>query len=112
MYPSPDCEHFFRYTRARWLWDEEEQLRNRYKAFDVAALQAEVARVIGTYSYMSIIKYVEGGYNKVFRLLMDNGKKVLVRILNLNDGPLFYTTASEVTTMEFISPLNSDYLYE
>lgn len=45
-------------------------------------------------------KLAEGGFNKVFRLIMDDGKSVLTRILNLNAGPSFYTTASEVAIME------------
>lgn len=105
---SPDYEHFFRYTSGRWLWDEELQLRDRYKAFDVVALQTVAARAIGSGSCVSIIKLAEGGYNKVFCLLMDDGKKVLARIPNPNAGPPFYTTASEVATMEFVSSLNRD----
>jgi hypothetical protein len=49
------------------------------------------------------MKLAEGGYNKVFRLVMDDAKSVLTRILNPNTGPSFYTTTSEVTTMEFVS---------
>jgi hypothetical protein len=48
-------------------------------------------------------KLAEGGYNKVFRLDMNDGKSVLARIPNPNAGPSFYTTASEVATMEFVS---------
>lgn len=48
-------------------------------------------------------KIAEGGYNKVFRLLMDDGKAVIARISNPNAGPRFYTTASKVATMEFVS---------
>ena len=39
----------------------------------------------------------------MFRLLMHDGKSVLARIPNPNAGPSFYTTASEVATMEFVS---------
>lgn len=48
-------------------------------------------------------KLAEGGYNKVFRLVMDDGMAVIARIPNPNAGPRFYTTASEVATMEFVS---------
>ncbi|KAJ5551863.1 hypothetical protein N7461_006561 [Penicillium sp. DV-2018c] len=77
--PNPEHEHFFRYTSGRWLWDEEQQLRD---------------------SCISITKLGEGGYNKVFRLIMNDGKTVLARIPNPNAGPAFYSTASEVATME------------
>ncbi|OKP10478.1 Altered inheritance of mitochondria protein 9, mitochondrial [Penicillium subrubescens] len=98
---SPDFEHFFRYTSGRWLWDEEQQLRDRYRAFNVAGLQGLAARAVGSGGCVSMTKLAEGGFNKVFRLVMDDGKSVLARIPNPNAGPSFYTTASEVATMEF-----------
>lgn len=105
---NPDYEHFFRYTSGRWLWDEEQQLRDRYKAFNVAELQIVAAQAIGSGNCVSMMKLAEGGYNKVFRLLMDDGKQVLARIPNPNAGPPFYTTASEVATMQFVSSLIHD----
>lgn len=100
--PNLNYEHFFRYTSGRWLWDEDQQLRDRYKPFDVAELQGLAAKTIGADSCVSIIKLAEGGYNKVFRLIMDDGRTVLARIPNPNSGPPFHTTASEVATMEFV----------
>jgi hypothetical protein len=100
---SPDFDHFFRYTSGRWLWDEEQQLRDRYRAFNVAGLQGLAARAVGSGGCVSMTKLAEGGFNKVFRLVMDDGKSVLARIPNPNAGPSFYTTASEVATMEFVS---------
>jgi hypothetical protein len=100
---SPDFEHFFRYTSGRWLWDEEQQLRDRYRAFNVAGLQGLAARAVGSGGCVSMTKLAEGGFNKVFRLVMDDGKSVLARIPNPNAGPSFNTTASEVATMEFVS---------
>ncbi|KAJ5587245.1 uncharacterized protein N7459_003010, partial [Penicillium hispanicum] len=100
--PNPGFEDFFRYTSGRWLWDEEQQLRDRYKAFNVAELQSLAAKAIRSGNCVSMTKLAEGGYNKVFRLLMNDGKTVLARIPNPNAGPPFYTTASEVATMEFV----------
>ncbi|KAJ5965160.1 uncharacterized protein N7479_005036, partial [Penicillium vulpinum] len=94
-------EHLFRYTSGRWLWDEEQQLRDRYKTFNITELQTLAAKAIGADGCVSMKKLAEGGFNKVFRLLMHDGKSVLVRIPNPNAGPSFYTTASEVATMEF-----------
>ncbi|OJJ51154.1 hypothetical protein ASPZODRAFT_327067 [Penicilliopsis zonata CBS 506.65] len=99
--PNPDFEHFFRYTSGRWLWDEEKQLQDRYRVFDVAELQMSAAKAAGSEVCISMTKLAEGGFNKVFRLLMNDGKTVLARIPNPNSGPPFYTTASEVATMEF-----------
>ena len=101
--PNPDHEHFFRYTSGRWLWNEEQQLRDRYKVFNVAELQSLAVNAVGSDSCISMTKLAEGGYNKVFRLTMNDGKKVLARIPNPNAGPEFYSTASEVATMEFVS---------
>ncbi|KAJ6060042.1 hypothetical protein N7444_002974 [Penicillium canescens] len=98
--PNPDHEHFFRYTSGRWLWDEEQQLRDRYQTFNVAELQSLAAKAVRSDSCISITKLAEGGYNKVFRLITNDGKRVLARIPNPNAGPAFYSTASEVATME------------
>lgn len=99
----PEHEDFFRYTSGRWLWDEERQLRERYRFFNVKELQTISAKCVGSDSCVSMVKLAEGGFNKVFRLIMDDGKVVIVRIPNPNAGPAFYTTASEVATMELVS---------
>ncbi|KAJ5213383.1 hypothetical protein N7449_000552, partial [Penicillium cf. viridicatum] len=98
--PNPDHEHFFRYTSGRWLWDKEQQLRDRYRAFDVAELQRLAAKTVRSDSCISITKLAEGGYNKVFRLIINDGKRVLARIPNPNTGLEFYSTVSKVATIE------------
>ena len=101
---EPTHEDFFRYTSGRWLWNEEQQLRGRYRVFHPVALQRVAAESTGSNRCcLSMQKLAEGGYNKVFRLVMDDGKAVIARIPNPNAGPRFYTTASEVATMEFVS---------
>ena len=102
--PHPKYDNFFRYTSGRWVWDEEQQLRDRYKEFDVYELQNVAPKAIKSKRCISMTKLAEGGHNKVFRLHMDDGKSVLARIPNSNAGPSFYTTASEVATMELVSP--------
>ncbi|ELR06647.1 hypothetical protein GMDG_00264 [Pseudogymnoascus destructans 20631-21] len=77
---SQKYEQFFRYTSGRWLWDEEKELPES----------------IGAKTCVSMIKLAEGGYNKVFRLVMDNGSVAIARIPCPNAGPAFKTTASEV----------------
>lgn len=49
------------------------------------------------------MKFREGQYNKVFQLVMDNGAEVVAKVPNPNAGPAYYTTASEVATMDFVS---------
>jgi hypothetical protein len=95
-------EHFFRYTGGRWLWDEESQLRERLLVFNVQELQRIAAESLGARSCVSITKLAEGGYNKVFRLVMDNGSIAIARLPNPNAGPAHKTTASEVATMDFV----------
>lgn len=98
-------EHLFRYTSGRWLWGEEQQLRARYVEFNVAELKRIAAESIGAKSCVSMVKLAEGGYNKVFKLVMDNGSVAIARIPCPNAGPAFNTTASEVATMDFVSCL-------
>lgn len=97
----------FRYTSGRWLWDEEQQLLDRYRVFDAGELQRVAARSVEANACLDIKKCGEGGYNKVFGLTMDNGMVVIARIPNPNAGPAGYTTASEVATMDFVSDLVS-----
>ncbi|KAG4434115.1 hypothetical protein IFR05_010395 [Cadophora sp. M221] len=99
--PDPDYEDYYRYTSGRWLWDEDSQLRERYKRLNVSELKKIAAKVIGAQACVSINKLAEGGFNKVFRLSMDDGTIVIARIPNPNAGPPFKTTASEVATMDF-----------
>jgi hypothetical protein len=100
--PDRDYEDFYRYTSGRWLWDEQSQLRDRYKRFSVSELKRIAAKSIGAQTCVSISKLAEGGFNKVFRLVMDDGTVVIARIPNPNAGPPFRTTASEVATMDFV----------
>ncbi|KAI0509745.1 hypothetical protein F5B22DRAFT_648767 [Xylaria bambusicola] len=48
-----------------------------------------------------MVKLAEGGFNKVFRLVMDNGSAVIARIPMPNTGSSRWSTASEVVTMNF-----------
>ncbi|KAJ8070010.1 hypothetical protein OCU04_000413 [Sclerotinia nivalis] len=95
-------EHFFCYTSGRWLWDEESQQRERFLFFNVQELKRIAVESVEAQSCVSITKIAEGGYNKVFRLVMDNGSVVIARIPNPNAGPAYKTTASEVATMDFV----------
>ena len=102
--PSSDCryEDFYRYTSGRWLWDEQKQLQRRYKKFNVHELIQAATRSVGARDCVSITKLAEGGYNKVFRLVMNDGAVVMARIPNSCAGPPFKTIASEVAAMDFV----------
>ena len=94
--PLPEHEDFFRYTGGRWLWDEQQHLRDQYHIFNVAELQRVAAKSVGSKSCASMTKLAERRYNKDFRLVMNDGKVVIARLPNPNAGPSFYATASEV----------------
>lgn len=98
-----DREDFFRYDGGRWLWDEERHLKERYRAFNVDEIQTIAAHSVGASKCTSMMKLAEGGFNRVFRLVMHNGKAVIVRMPYPNSGNGFHATASEVATMEFVS---------
>ncbi|KAK9853464.1 hypothetical protein MYU51_006597 [Penicillium brevicompactum] len=52
-------------------------------------LQSLAAKAVGSDRCISMTKLAEGGYNRVFRLTMNDKKKVLARIPNPNAGPAF-----------------------
>lgn len=99
--PPPDTD-LFRYTSGRWLWDEEQQLRDRFSPFNMPELQRIAAQSVGADTCIAITKLAEGLFNKTFRLELDNGSSVIARIPHPIAGPRYYTTASEVATMEFV----------
>jgi len=104
MSPVPEFQQsdLFRYTSGRWLWDEEKQLSERYRRFNVQNLERIAAECVHAEKCIETKKIGEGSYNKVFRLVFDTGAVVIARIPNPNAGPALYTTASEVATMEFV----------
>jgi hypothetical protein len=100
--PAHVAEDFYRYTSGRWLWKDSLRLQERYKRFNVAELQRVATEASGAQSCLQMTKLAEGGFNKVFKLVMDNGRIVIARIPNHNVGRIDRVTASEVATMEFV----------
>ncbi|KAG8678939.1 Phosphotransferase enzyme, partial [Ceratobasidium sp. 394] len=93
-------EEFFEYTSGRWLYNEQEQMAVRYVPFNVEALQRIAAVAVGATRCNKMVKTHEGSYNKIFLLQFDNKAEVIVKI-STKLIPPFYTTASEVATMDF-----------
>src|SRR3954447_7668020 len=60
------------------------------------------ARAVNRDQCIRIIKLVDGGFNKIFLLTMDDGYEVIARIPTPIAGPPHYMTASEVATMDFL----------
>ncbi|KKZ64622.1 hypothetical protein EMCG_09476 [[Emmonsia] crescens] len=100
---DPQYREFYKYTGGRWLWDEEKHFRLRYREFNVHALQQIAVEAVGANRCEHISKVTDGGYNKVFRLVMDNGVVAIASLPYLIDGfPAYYSTSSTAATMEFV----------
>jgi hypothetical protein len=68
-------------------------------------LSRVAASSIGANSCIAVEKFPDGMYNKTFLLSMDDGQEVIAKVPNPNSGAPYFTTASEVATMDFVSCL-------
>ncbi|CAI7624832.1 unnamed protein product [Penicillium palitans] len=97
-------EDLHRYTRHRWLFNEEKELSKRYVDFDLQQLvRVAVSVCEGAQSYNRVTKCTEGLHNKAFILTMDNGCEVFAKLPNPNAGPARLTIASEIATRKLLS---------
>jgi hypothetical protein len=94
----------FNFTKGRFVTNEQHELAQRHRTFNVKELAQHAARTVKADRCLSIKKYPDGMYNRVLLLSMDNGKEVVAKIPNPNSGQPHFTTASEVATMKFVSP--------
>ena len=103
-YRRDDChnEDYFRFTRGRFVADEQYEMSQRYVRFDLDELARLAAEAVGSGFCVSIEKYPDGMYNKALLLTMDDGTQAVAKIPNPNAGRPHLTTASEVATMEFV----------
>ncbi|KAL4778411.1 kinase-like domain-containing protein [Aspergillus varians] len=102
-----DPETLYTYSAQKWLWDERAQLQRRYIQFnlDVLIRIAEEAAGQGHDAdavCVNLTKLPGGNFNKTFLATMRDGKQLIVKIPNTNAGPVHYTTASEVATMQIV----------
>ncbi|EUC55463.1 phosphotransferase enzyme family protein [Rhizoctonia solani AG-3 Rhs1AP] len=97
---ATQCESFFEYTSGRWLYNEDKQLALRYIWFNINALQELAANTVGASYCTTMAKTHEGSYNKIFHLKFDNNQELIAKIPTKLIPP-FYTTASEVATMDY-----------
>lgn len=77
-------------------------MSEQYVKFRPTELQRIAGEAIQQDYCPDIIKFTEGGFNKVFLLRAKAGREVIARIPNPIAGPPHYTTASEVATMDFL----------
>ncbi|PGH14137.1 hypothetical protein AJ79_03254 [Helicocarpus griseus UAMH5409] len=96
--------NFFRYTRSRFLHEEEENLSQRYVKYNVEELANIAAEVAGPGKRhcIQVDKLADGMYNKALLLTMADGTQVVGKVPNANAGLPHFTTASEVATMDFV----------
>lgn len=96
-------DDYFRFTRGRFVSNEEHEMSQRYVRFNLQELARLAAEAVGSKSCVSIEKYPEGMHNKALLLTMDDGAQAVAKVPNPNAGRPHFTTASEVATMEFVS---------
>lgn len=97
----PSDAEIFNFTRGRFVTNEQHELSQRHRTFNVTELARHAAHAVQAHCCLRIKKYPDGMYNRVLLLSMDNGKEVVAKIPNPNCGQPHFTTASEVATMEF-----------
>ena len=77
----------FRYTTGRWLWNEQKQQDARYRRFDILGLQQAACQAVDANHCISLEKIGEGDSNKAYRLVMENGRRVIAKIPHPTAGP-------------------------
>ncbi|KAK2865461.1 hypothetical protein FQN49_003544 [Arthroderma sp. PD_2] len=78
------------------------QRQCRYLQFDFQLLCKTAVKLCPDASNVANYEKKEGGYNRVFILRMDTGKRVVARIPTRVAGPPRLTTNSEVATMAYL----------
>ncbi|KAH8078409.1 kinase-like domain-containing protein [Cristinia sonorae] len=94
----------YTHTSGRWLCNEKTHMALREVRFNVAALKRAVARSVHANSIISMVKIGEN-FNRAFLCTCDNGREVIARLPTQLSGPPYFTTASEVATMDFLRRL-------
>lgn len=105
-----DCNQyadFFKFTRGRFVCNENEEMARRHVTFDMNELCKAAGASVGR-ECVKVEKYADGLYNKAFLLTMDNDEQVVAKVPNPNAGLPYLTTASEVATMDLASAIRCD----
>ena len=99
-------EDFYRFTRARFVCNEDYEMSQRYIRYDVNQLARLAASAVGSKTCVRIEKCPDGMHNKVLLLTMNDGIQVIAKVPNPNAGRPHFTTASEVATMDFVRKID------
>ncbi|KAL9103362.1 MAG: hypothetical protein Q9163_001574 [Psora crenata] len=97
----PENKELYRFTRARFVCNEEYETSQRYVRYDVNQLARLAAEAVGSKNCVSIENCPDGMHNKVLLLNMDDGAQAIAKVPYANAGKPHFTTASEVATMDF-----------
>lgn len=83
-------------------FNEEQELRERYRKFNVDGLKRVAKEALGDGSCISISKHTEGANCKVFSLVMEDGFEAFAKLLAPTVVPGNYVISSEVATLDFL----------
>ena len=98
---SVQAQDPYLHTDGRWLHQDELQRKSRHVQFNFPRLCEIATELCDGASGVKSYEKKEGGYNRVFILTMDTGKRVVVRIPTSVAGPPRLTTNSEVATITY-----------
>lgn len=91
----------YSYTDGHWLHQDELQRNARYVSFDFSRLCDVAVGLSEGASHVVSYEKKAGGYNRVFILTMDTGKRIVAKIPTRVAGPPRLTTNSEVATITY-----------
>ncbi|KAE8332170.1 kinase-like domain-containing protein [Aspergillus sergii] len=97
-------KNLFSYTSGRFPFNEKIRLRERYVEFDATGLLQEAEKILGSSlgRATSIVKFAEGGFNRLFLLTMDGGFEAVVKMPYRIAGPKHFAAASEAATLQYL----------
>lgn len=90
-------------TRGRFVSNEKQEMSQRHVCFNVNELALRAAEVVGAKICVNIAKYRDSMYNKSMLLTMNDDSRVVAKVPNPNASLPYWTTASEVVTIDFVS---------
>jgi hypothetical protein len=99
--PSYPLPNLHRYTRGRWLIDDNLERKARYVSFNLAELCAVVITNCSGAERITALERKEGSNARVLIFSLDNGRRVVAKLPTSVAGPKRLTTNSEVATIEY-----------
>lgn len=94
--------HLFNYTSGQWLWNERQQLNARYSRFNVSSLMQAAGNALDSTEDISLENIDEDNYNKSYRLVIQNDRKIIAKMLHFNADSLMCAISSEIATMNLV----------